>query len=272
MKHAEWKKRSPFTLIELLVVIAIIAILAGMLLPALSSVKESGNKAQCANNLHQIGVLMQMYATDNNGFLPTQPKSKIDWVGDFAVGNATRIWYLALFDYLKIQPVNAWDVWCVPRNSIFMCPKAPILKQTENTYVRPNGLFRPYKQTGYGVNKLIMRTTFNTQILTKTHNTSQLAKMPNLYFISDCAINELDSGYVSGKTNFSLPGFFAISGFDNTSEVSYVRQDNMQKRHGNDSVNMLMTDGSTSNPTIHEVYQESVKYSIDKVTSKWYKL
>jgi prepilin-type N-terminal cleavage/methylation domain-containing protein len=59
-----------FTLIELLIVIAIIALLAALILPALSRAKEAGRATRCLSNLHQMGIALQLYVQDNHNRLP----------------------------------------------------------------------------------------------------------------------------------------------------------------------------------------------------------
>src|SRR5262249_15621882 len=75
-----------FTLIELLVVIAIIALLASMLLPAISRAKESGRTAYCKGNLRQLALGMLMYADENKDYLPWAGDVDRNWEPDWVFG------------------------------------------------------------------------------------------------------------------------------------------------------------------------------------------
>ena len=72
------KRHAGFTLIELLVVIAIIAILAAILFPVFARAREKARQASCTSNLKQIGLAVNMYATDFDGYLPFGGKYDLD--------------------------------------------------------------------------------------------------------------------------------------------------------------------------------------------------
>ncbi len=81
-----------FTLIELLVVVAIIAILAGLLLPALARARGRANATKCFSNLHQLGIGCALYEGDNGDLLPETAHQAASWIGKLATYGLTNIY------------------------------------------------------------------------------------------------------------------------------------------------------------------------------------
>jgi prepilin-type N-terminal cleavage/methylation domain-containing protein/prepilin-type processing-associated H-X9-DG protein len=134
------KRRNGFTLIELLVVIAIIAVLIALLLPAVQAAREAARRAQCVNNLKQLGLAVHNYASSNNVFpAQTIPNAAYNtggwstsWVGSI-LGNLeqTAIFNAINFSVLMTDPPNntagftALSFLLCPSDSIKQRPAAP---------------------------------------------------------------------------------------------------------------------------------------------------
>jgi prepilin-type N-terminal cleavage/methylation domain-containing protein/prepilin-type processing-associated H-X9-DG protein len=137
-KRAGWRA---FTLIELLVVISIIALLVGILLPALGAARKTAQRAVCLSNQRQIGVAMMVYAAGNKGFLPYTIYQQDN------ASPQTRWWHRLILDGAAVGSTEEGS------NSNLVCPsdEKPYLAGANSTPPNPNDNVL----SSYGMNQFL---------------------------------------------------------------------------------------------------------------------
>jgi prepilin-type N-terminal cleavage/methylation domain-containing protein/prepilin-type processing-associated H-X9-DG protein len=164
------RPRRGFTLIELLVVIAIIAVLIALLLPAVQAAREAARRAQCVNNLKQVGIAMHNYH-DVTASLPP---------GGMAIANGT--WQVFILPYLEGNPMfNAWNM--------------------AGRYFLPNGTKNPDNNLRYGGVCQLTVTSSRINVLTCPSDIINTAGYPS-------AVPSMPISYHNYVVNFGSAGYY----------------------------------------------------------------
>ena len=161
--------RRAFTLIELLVVIAIIAILIGLLLPAVQKVREAAARSRCQNNLKQIGLALHNYH-DAFGVLPPGGQSDSPPIGTAGDWNWGSAWTVFILPYIEQGPLfsrfvftggsgwgnaNNYNHSSNVRLSVYRCPSSPLPDNAPHPFAGANIQRNSYVGIAGAVNGLI---------------------------------------------------------------------------------------------------------------------
>lgn len=233
--------RHGFTLIELLVVISIIAVLAGMLVPAVSAVREQARSMTCRGNLRQVGMAVMAYTQEWDGMLPLSHFksgfSPADWGGIYPASGGSWADAPCVGAFLDGPVITAGEFATVAqRSGMLRCP----------TDLRNNGLWYSLRSISYGLNHF-----FHPYVLGAGFSTIPLAwarvkplgkvRAPSAMIMSTDT-QEMRFGWTGGPFVAGVPVLTYVD--QATTKIEYVAGRSpyeVMRRHGQGS-NLLFYD------------------------------
>jgi len=233
--------RFAFTLIELLVVVAIIAVLAAMLLPALSRAKEAGKRAICQSNLRQLGLIMLTYASDwNDAVLTSDPWNPT--FADYPEGPYRQTWLGFLYSKNYLVQLD-----------VMFCPSSRIRGQadphTPLTFYHPTKLI----YASYGYNSY----AFGGPSTNAWRRLSEVAQPARTYWAADNTDRPFGSG-LSGN-------YFFGDNYSNPGLTPYTW------RHG-DGYNVLFVDGHVEYLRYADIHAHHFYLAAQGTDAAWWDL
>lgn len=181
MAKSRLRSRSAFTLVEVLVVIVIMALMAGLLLPAIQKIRENSQRTQCLSQLRQLAIAMHSYRDNNSGYMPpffgyaatiSPTELRGSWFAHLMPSVEEKAGYQNMRDDIKTSGSNYWTYRFVPDSSdspatfwTYLDSVGPTYAWNGHVYsgsispLPPDGLFPepPTGKTGHGVWKADVR-------------------------------------------------------------------------------------------------------------------